>query len=103
MPFTNELMICVVCGAQHRSNPNVQSDWRAIGMDNKIIYACPDEFPSDKAGADAFKTAYELVIACGLDELITRQGSKGHPRIELYRLQRWQARTREKPRGFSTN
>lgn len=103
MPFTDELMTCVVCGVQHRSNSNVQSDWRAIDIENDTIYVCPDEFPPDQAGTEAFRKAYGLVIACGLHELVIRQGKDGDPRIKLYRSQRQQARTREKPRGFSRN
>lgn len=88
MPFTGELITCVVCGAQYRSNPNVESDWRAIQIEDEILYACPNEFPPDGAGKEAFTAAYELFIACGLHELITRDGKAGHPHIEAYRLQR---------------
>jgi hypothetical protein len=101
MPFTDELMICVVCSLEEKSNPNIQSRWRALEIDNQIIYACPNEFPSDRARKEAFQKAYQLVIACGLDELIARTGKARNPEIELYRKQRQQARNREKPRGFS--
>lgn len=88
MIFTGELIICCVCGKQQRSNPRFESQWRALEIDNEIVYACPDEFPDDKAGRDDFRKAYQVVIACGLQELIERQGKPGVPAIAAYRKMR---------------
>lgn len=90
MPFKGELMTCCVCGKQQRSDPKVQTQWRALEIDGEIIYGCPDEFPCDGAGDKAFKTAYQLVIACGLQELIERKGEEGDPAVASYRVVRRQ-------------
>lgn len=88
MPFMRELMTCCVCGKQQRSNPRLESQWRALEVDNEIFYACPDEFPSDRAGKHAFSKAYQLVIACVLQEGLERKGKQGDPAIAAYRKKR---------------
>ncbi|OWY63990.1 hypothetical protein B7486_49810 [cyanobacterium TDX16] len=60
MPFKRELMTCCVCGKQQRSDPKVQTQWRALEIDSEIVYGCPDEFPRDGAEKEKFKTAYQL-------------------------------------------
>ena len=99
MPFKGELMTCCVCGRQQRSDPKVQTQWRAIEIDSEIVYGCPDEFPSDKAGREAFKTAYQLVIACGLQELVEREGKQGDRAVASYREQR-RRQVANQPKGF---
>lgn len=60
--FTGETMTCVMCGAQQRSDPSVNSDWRAIEWNELTYYACPHEFPPDGAGQEAFTQAYLRVL-----------------------------------------
>ena len=60
--FTGEMMTCVMCGAQERSDPDVNSEWRMIMADSEKYYACPDEFPPDDAGKVAFTEAYETIL-----------------------------------------
>lgn len=63
-------MTCCVCGKQQRSNLRLESQWRALEIDEKLFYACPDEFPPDGASRDAFKKAYQLVIACAVSQML---------------------------------
>lgn len=99
--FAGELMTCVVCGAQQGSDPNIQSQWRGLEIDEHKFYACPNEFPSDKAEKAAFKTAYQLVVACCLNEFLKAEGKAPEPEVESYRLQKLLQRKRSKAsKGF---
>jgi len=62
MAFQGELMICVVCGRIELSKPNHSSNWRAIDLNGKRVYACPNEFPPDDAPAADFERAYVKVL-----------------------------------------
>lgn len=62
LPFQGEVMICVMCGRQQRSNPTVESNWRALTVDGETYYACPREFPKDGARAGKFAKAYERIL-----------------------------------------
>lgn len=62
IPFTGEVMTCVICKCQQRSDPNVESQWRCIELDGVRFYACPKEFPPDGASAAAFERAYGKVL-----------------------------------------
>lgn len=87
MPFTGELMTCVVCGVQELSNPEIETDWRALELDKKIYYACPSEFPGRRATSQQFKAAYQLVLACCLSEFNIESGLSRNPQVEIYRKQ----------------
>lgn len=93
-------MTCCVCGKQQRSNSKIKSQWRAIQLDNTLVYACPNEFPRDGASKEAFSTAYQLVIACGLQELIERQGKEGDAAVALYRETRRGQAGKNESKGF---
>jgi len=60
--FSGELMKCVICNCQEQSEPGVESQWRALTVDGKTWYACPDEFPPDRASPEKFKNAYQRVL-----------------------------------------
>ncbi|MEM7342990.1 MAG: hypothetical protein AAF485_01995 [Chloroflexota bacterium] len=63
LPFTGEMMTCVVCEREEKSDPLVESQWRALQVDNVLYYACPSEFPPDEvATSDDFKMAYRFII-----------------------------------------
>lgn len=63
IPFTGELMTCVMCGREQRSDPKVESNWRVLQLgEGERYYACPDEFPPDGSDSDAFKEAYSRVL-----------------------------------------
>lgn len=99
--FIGELMTCVVCGAQERSNPAVESQWRGLEVDDYSFYACPKEFPPNGAEKQEFKTAYQLVLACCLNEILKAKGKEPEPEVESYRLQRILRRERSKTsKGF---
>lgn len=61
--FDGELMTCIICGAQERSDPRIESQWRALLVDDVLYYVCPGEFPPDEAEREDFKTAYQLIIS----------------------------------------
>lgn len=64
--FQGELMTCCVCGAEERSAAGVGSQWRALQIDERVVYACPEEFPPDGSSAEAFKVAYQIILAAAL-------------------------------------
>lgn len=104
MPFTGELMICVVCGVQMQSHLEANTDWRCLELDGKIFYCCSDEFPPDGSSQKSFQTAYELALACCLSEMLKQQGKAGDPDVEAFQarksLMRIQRCQRSKPKGF---
>ena len=64
LPFTGELMTCIMCGRQERSSADWESNWRMVQLDPEHkYYACPGEFPADGSGADAFKKAYTRILS----------------------------------------
>lgn len=42
LPFQGELMTCFICGTQHRSNPEEESNWNCFQYRGKRVYLCPD-------------------------------------------------------------
>lgn len=62
-PFQGELMKCVMCGREERSDPGVESEWRAIEWGDDLYYACPDEFPPDKYPSIVFELAYSKIFS----------------------------------------
>lgn len=97
--FAGEIMTCVVCAKQQRSNPESLSNWRCLEIDGDRCYACPDEFPPDRAGKKAFKTAYQFVIACSLNEILKRSNKPPNAEVESARLAII-AKRQQRPRGF---
>lgn len=65
--FEGQLMTCVMCGAQRKSDPAVSTDWRSIDVDHQVYYACANEFPPDGSSAGAFRAAYDKIIRKILD------------------------------------
>lgn len=64
--FRGEMMTCIMCGKQEKSDPRVESDWTVIEMpdDGKAYYVCPAELPlNDKATSWDFQRAYEKIFA----------------------------------------
>lgn len=62
LPFQGEMMTCVVCGKQERSDPKVESNWRGITLEKQTHYACTDEFPADDASREEFEATYLKVL-----------------------------------------
>jgi hypothetical protein len=53
-----------MCGKTERSSAERDCDWRMIEVDRQHrYYACPDEFPPDGSGVQAFKEAYTAIFA----------------------------------------
>jgi hypothetical protein len=61
-PFEGEMMVCAICGRKKRSDPAVESNWRAIDLDEQRYYICVQHFPPDGSGAKAFKHAYDWIL-----------------------------------------
>ena len=94
-PFGGELMTCVVCGKQKRSNPLAESDWRAIKIDDwDMYYACPEEFLGLKASSTSFRNAYLLIMACIMDDIACKKDVERQASIVAYREAR-----KTQPRG----
>jgi hypothetical protein len=62
LPFQGEWMRCVICDREEKSDPAVQSGWRAIELNGVLYYGCRDHFPGDDASTDEFSTAYRNLI-----------------------------------------
>lgn len=62
LPFMGELMTCIMCDRQARSDPQIESQWRCLVIDGRPYYVCPSEFPPDSASRKAFKLAYLKVF-----------------------------------------
>lgn len=63
--FRGEMMTCIMCGKQEKSDPRVESDWTVIEMpdDGKAYYVCPDELPlNDKSTSWDFQRAYKKIF-----------------------------------------
>ena len=65
--FQGELMRCVICGTEKKSDPSTSSDWRAVDIDGKRFYACSREFPADGIGTvDAYEDAYRKFLEAAI-------------------------------------
>jgi len=42
--FQGEMMHCLICGANVKSNPRVESNWTIVEADGKACYVCPKCF-----------------------------------------------------------
>lgn len=63
-PFMGEEMTCVMCGCVHKSDPNLQSQWRLLQLDGYRFYVCPKHFPDDRtATVKKFSDAHYKVIS----------------------------------------
>lgn len=62
MTFQSGLMTCVVCGKEQHSDPDTESNWRALVLDDVTYYACTDHFPLDGASREQFRDAYIRVL-----------------------------------------
>lgn len=88
MPFSGELMCCIVCGKTEYNSPDIESQWRGLEVDDSFFYACPDEFLPDGSSSSVFKTAYQLVISCCLNQMTKAAGGNEEPAVENYRMLR---------------
>ena len=65
--FQGELMKCVLCGAEQKSDPSASSDWRAVDIGGKRFYACKNEFPMDGIGTtEAYEAAYRKFLTAAI-------------------------------------
>lgn len=66
IPFSGEVMTCILCGKKRESGPDIESNWRAVqlgeGAAARRYYACADHFPPDDASREAFKAAYVVLM-----------------------------------------
>jgi|GEM_PF-3203169 len=60
--FQGELMVCALCDAQERSNPETNTGWRALELEGKRFYVCARHFPPDGSPAAEFTVAYAAVL-----------------------------------------
>jgi hypothetical protein len=60
--FTGEVMRCIHCGAEQKSDPARSSDWRMLELDGERFYVCPKEFPADGASVSEFTRAYAEIL-----------------------------------------
>lgn len=105
MPFTGEIMQCIICGKRERSSLHVSSDWRNLQIDGRGFYVCPDEFPDDKPDKNEYKKAYQIAIACCVNEMLKEMGREPLKEIEDYRSAVVQFRAKEarsKKHGFQS-
>ncbi len=62
-PFLGEMMTCVMCNRRERSDPNLNSQSRAVTIGGQRYYACPKEFPPDETATPAqYAEAYKKVL-----------------------------------------
>lgn len=85
MPFMGEMMRCVVCGRQERSNPRISSNWRMLQIDKHSFYVCPDELPEEGASSTEYRKAYQIAIAVCVSEILKREGKEPPKEIEDYK------------------
>jgi hypothetical protein len=72
--FQGELMVCCLCGKKKRSKPSVESNWRALEVEEQVFYCCPKHFPPDATGtAEQFQTAYMVFMAKAI-KLASKRG-----------------------------
>lgn len=65
--FQGELMRCLLCDREERSTPHAETNWRALDIDDRIFYACPDEFPPDETGTkEELALAFQLCFAAAM-------------------------------------
>jgi hypothetical protein len=57
--FQGELMRCIMCGKQQRSNPKKESDWTCIEQDGRFYYICPKELAAAHQGKEKYDRAYQ--------------------------------------------
>lgn len=75
LPFMGEEMTCILCGKVETSDPAVESGWRAIELNDKLTYACPDHFPAEtdpaigKKLAKAYYQFIKKVVDMGFHDL----------------------------------
>lgn len=60
--FSGETMMCLLCAKTQKSDPKVNSDWRAIQVAGRTFYACAEHFPPDGSSSKAFEKAYAKFI-----------------------------------------
>jgi hypothetical protein len=41
VPFQGEMMHCIMCQKEEKSDPHVESGWTTIDLDGKRFYICP--------------------------------------------------------------
>ena len=49
MVFSNELMVCVQCGAKQLAHPNIESGWIKAIADDEIYHICPACYGASKS------------------------------------------------------
>lgn len=55
LPFMGEMMVCRQCGKQQQSDPEVESGWTTIDLDERRFYFCPECFRKLMARRDDLK------------------------------------------------
>lgn len=62
LPFQGELMVCILCGKQKKSDPAVESGWTHLDFGGMGIYFCPDHLPGAGATRQDHQRAYEKIF-----------------------------------------
>jgi hypothetical protein len=60
--FQGEMMSCCMCGAKEKSDPGIETGWRAVQLDECVFYVCPKELPPNGSSAKEYGKAYSKVI-----------------------------------------
>lgn len=51
--FMGEMMTCAICGLQQKSDPQVESGWTVVELDQVPYYVCPKHLQPDRKGYEA--------------------------------------------------
>lgn len=60
--FQGEMMTCIMCGKQQKSDPKVESDWTCIEVDSVGYYVCPQELAAAHKGKESYEVAYDRIL-----------------------------------------
>lgn len=77
MPFMGEMMECCMCGKTQQSDPNIESGWTVLEVDNEPFYVCPKHLGKIHWTAKQHQKAYEKVLRRIKQILIERYSNLG--------------------------
>jgi hypothetical protein len=75
LKFQGEMMTCVMCGKEEKSDPKVESGWTCVEVDGKGYYVCPAEIP-----VDGIKQQYEIAYRKILTKIAALPREQPHSR-----------------------
>lgn len=60
--FQGEMMQCIMCGKEEKSDPAVESDWTCVEAGSAGYYVCPDELPKKGAVKQQYTIAWNKIL-----------------------------------------